>query len=495
MGPMLARIPGVSQVGFTAINGTLLILHEATISAGQLLTSVERLIARAGSIENCSGSTIPILKAAGCLGLAAATQFVMPGLLPVAAAALVLCNLPMLARGVRELVTLRMRLPALYTVIMGTTLISGQVLAAALMQSAMVGWYWWSNRQLQRAIHDLLSSDEFLRVEQAGELRGSPEQIESMRYMPEAATNLLIPSLAQLMSEKSPTARIHDRASLFVPLTFVTGAAAIVTMDITALAAVLRPDFATGPSMAERMSLVTTMHQLLERGWFVSHPQVLLHTEDIDTVVVVDKEFSRDTETGADAEDCTCNASIDSDRKATSVPTEVFAYTTQCSPDQWFSLSLRLLCGRVIGQGKKVAVCGSCEVAELITSETTIKIVPDADRLRTKPVGDIIGLPDHCDLEELWDALIHRTHSKNGVWPVVLACNLASVAGAFALGFTSLHVVILTNVGTWTAYKYFAGRHRRLVPHSTKCSVARCTQPVNSSEVDCCRPAIDDRGH
>lgn len=494
VGPMLARMPGVSQVGFTAINGTLLILHGSMLSAGQLLTSVERLIARAGNIENCSGSTVPILKAAGCLGLATATQFVMPGLLPVAAAALVLCNLPMLAGGVRELATLRLRLPALYTVIMGTTLISGQVLAAALMQSAIVGWYWWSNRQLQRAIHDLLSSDEFLRVEHAGQVSVSPGGIESMRYMPEATQSRLIPSLAQLMSEKTPTARTHDRAALFVPLTFVTGAAAIATMDISALAAVLRPDFATGPSMAERMSLVTTMHQLLERGWFVSHPEVLLHTEDIDTVVVVDTEFSSDTETGAGAEDCTSNAS-------TILTAKRHLYELKTSRTQ---LSVHRINGAasvcasyvdgLSTTGKKVAVCGSCEVAELITSATAIKIVPHADRLRTKPVGDIIGLPEHCELEELWDALIHRTQSKNGAWPVVLACNLASVAGAFVLGFTSLHVVILTNIGTWAAYRYFADRHRRLVPHTTKCNVARRARFVNSADVNAVVPQMMTEG-
>ncbi|MFO0919131.1 MAG: hypothetical protein U0872_12550 [Planctomycetaceae bacterium] len=479
--PLLAHEAGIRKVSVSSATGTLLIQHAASVTPPQLLIVLERALARAGQVKVDRGMASRLIRGGGCLGLAAVAEVFVPGLIPLAAGALVINNLPTLGRGLRELATLRWRLPALYTVIMGTTIVSGQVLAAAIMQLSIVGWYWWSNRRLRLLVDDLLSSQTLSHVADAGdppvalldarqENRPALEQDnpESSNFRPlrsHTACDRLIASLARLTSENDPTRQGHERAAQIVPLTFATGAAAALTSDIATLAAVLRPDFATGPSIAERLSMVVGVRRLLDQGWLVLRPEALSRLPNIDSVVLLEPSGAASGPVSVESvvvprheipvlaasrqrwELQTARATVDVHRVSGS-PQAAHAYVR-----------------RLIEGGATLAVCGASNFLAEFNDEPVIRIVDDCLRFDQSCAGDIVALPGRCEMPELWDTLMRETRSVRGVWPAVLTCNLAAVLGAFAVGLTSLHVIVLTNLGTWAAYSYFNERlHRRSAP-------------------------------
>lgn len=494
----LEYLAGVHRVTISSATGTAVILHAPTVFAPDLLIAMERAIRRAGNVAGESVAATRLVLSGGCLGLAVVAEFFVPGLVPVTAGALVLCNLPKLCQGVGELVTFRWRLPALYTVIMGTTLVSGQVLAAAIMQASVVGWYWWSSHRLRRMMTEILSSPALARAARSeqnlaefaphidangswlrngglhankvihasmptaeGGTRWSYTEPASDPLHSNPVCDSLISSLAQLASDNQPTAKGHDQAAGFVPYTFCAGAAALITADITTLAAVLRPDFATGPSITERLSMVSSVRQLLESGWLVLQPDALLRLAAVDTVVVIGDASCQSNvvvETGSrDARRAfPVLAAVREQWELPHTETTLEVHRVNATPAVCLSYIQQLIDG-----GAKVAVSGPGHILEQLPPDTLVRIADEFDEFNPNCTSDIVGLSERCDLTELWDVLIHQIRCRHGIWPVVMTCNVASVAGAFLIGLTSLHVVALTNLGTLAAYAFFRDRSAR----------------------------------
>lgn len=492
--PLLASQPDVENVIISSTTGTVLIIHATTVSTSQLIVALELAIDRAGEVIVGQGSATQLTLGAGCLGLAAVAELMIPGLIPVAAGVLVANNLPTLGRGARELVTMRWRLSALYTAIMGATLVSGHVLAAALMQISIVGWYAWSNRRVRTMVDELLSSAALNHLPDTSSVPqgvlantsvGPMASIEHRTTKDEFATtsksvkpdttaqttlrwhpvcDSLIASLAKLASDRHPTPRGHHRASQFVPLTFATGAAAALTSDLATLTAVLRPDFATGPSIAERLSLVTGMRSLMDRGWLVLRPDAIAQLSDVETFVVLDDgSQSRNAAESETTPKPAFTASRHSWKLRTSTST-VDVHRVSGAADACAAYVTRLL-----ETGKQVAVIGSVGMLAHFSPEAVVRITDDVNCFEQSSVADIVALPGRCEVPELWETLVSETRGTNNAWSIVMTCNLASVAGAFLAGLTSLHVIVLTNLGTWAAYSYFAdrpGRRRINVPET-----------------------------
>ena len=367
----IEALPGVSSVSASTRTGSVLILFQPDVTTpAKLLSKLERIVNGLDECESLlAGPPTSYWIAAGtCLGLAVATEFFVPGLSAATAVALVGFNLPTLGRGLKELVTFQWGVPALYSVIMGTTLASGAYLAAALMQASVTAWHSWSSYRLRQVVRDLTLEQEQAAPERllntpAADAEGNlaPRFVPGMRVNLQVGATLpfdgivvdgegefeehrvrgvtgkalrvcgdqvfagsvLIHGQVQVevvavdadtrlatirrtvrsvigktAGNGGPTVRGKALASRFVPYTFVTGTAAFLVGGLPTLAAVLRPDFVTGPSLSERFGTLSGVSHLLHAGWLVNNPEALHELTGIKTIVIA----HRDRDGAANAE-------------------------------------------------------------------------------------------------------------------------------------------------------------------------------------------------
>lgn len=519
----LKMTPGITGVSASSMTGSILVhFNPSVVTTDQLLWTIENVLtSRLNELELLAGPPLRRWgESAACLGLAVVSEFFVPVVAPLTAIALVASNLPTLKRGVAELVTLNWRVSALYTVIMGTTLISGQFLAAALMQASITCWHGWSSHRLRRIIHQLkcqaqvpiLTGDlQALQVLPRGtspqSLIGTSVMFDSGAILPydgiiesgSAALDekcvrgirgtsqrsegdlvfagsrvvtgplqfrvtaigqetrmakirdTLLSAVAGLPGRGTPTERGHSSASRFVPFTFATGTAAIMLGDLTTLAAVLRPDFATGPSMSERFSNFSSICHLWDEGWLVRDSETLHRLAKTRTVVVAHVASSpegRATQALADA-----ISGVDELKERVRIRNttpsgpglevhEVFG------PADFCRHYIRNLRSRI----DNVAVMSSGQLLGQLQQDDVIRISSTPQECLNTRDFDVLGL--HAEpqrVEQLWSVLQETGRPHRMGWAAVVAFNSLAISGAFLAGFTSLHVVLLTNLGALTA--------------------------------------------
>ena len=520
----MGRISGVQAVSVSSTTGSVVVsFNPARTNANKLLLELESvLISRPDQISLLSGPPTSRWVASGtCLGLAVVSEFFAPGLAPVTATALVGFNLSTMGKGIVELCTLKWRVASLYTVIMGTTLISGQFLAAALMHASITCWHGWSSHRLRkiadrlksesqlplvicRSHHNLLMNGErfpecligtIVTVEAqmtvpydgvviCGEglldercVRGSEgisrrttgDSVFAGSYLTHGQLRIqvtavdkqtrvakvretLLASIAGLPGEGGPTERGDDSASSFVPYTFATGTAALMVGDLSTLAAVLRPDFATGPSISERFGTLSSVGHLWNRGWLVKKSETLHDLAKTETVVVV-----RTNETvHQDADDSLDPAlederQLDADqigRRTVTFGTrkldihEIEGNSSQCVA---YIRELRSL-------NYRVAVVANGSLLNRLAHDDLIRISLTPENSFGNKNTDLVALHSEPHrVEELWQVLQESRRPNQQGWAAVVACNMLAVSGAFLVGLTSLHVVVLTNLGALAA--------------------------------------------
>ena len=506
----LSSIPGVRDVSISSTTGSVLIhFEDQQFNRDGLLSHLEQLLTLdEDQIRLLKGPPASRWVASGtCLGLAIASEFVAPGLAPVTAAALVGFNIPTMVRGIGELLTFRWRVASLYTVIMGTTLISGQFLAAALMQASITCWHGWSSRRLRliaerlqdqpqspillsRSHQKLLVNDQNfpecligteVTTEQgnilpydgivvsgeglldehsvrgdhaicrrkigdtvfagslliAGQLNVRVTAVEHQTRASQVRETLLN-SIAELPGSGAPTQRGHASASRFVPLTFATGTAALMVGDLTTLAAVLRPDFATGPSMSERFGTLTSISHLWDRGWLVKHSEILHELAQTETVVIF-RPATGDVDLSDSSHVRTRYVSLSARTLAIH---EIESDEELCVD---FVRELRRANRRVA-----VAACGT--VLNQLANDDVVRISFTPEESLSDQSADIIALQSHPhEIEELWRIVQESRRPHQQGWAAVVGCNAVAISGAFLVGLTSLHVVVLTNLGALAA--------------------------------------------
>ena len=520
----LGAISGVQAVSISSTTGSVLVtFDQGRTNANELVLELEKvLISKPDEICLLSGPPTSRWIASGtCLGLAVASEFFAPGLRPLTATALVGFNLPTMGKGIVELCTLKWRVASLYTVIMGTTLISGQFLAAALMHASITCWHGWSSHRLRkiadrlksesqlplvicRSHHNLLMNGErfpecligtIVTVEPQmtvpydgvvicgdglldehcvrgsegisrrttgdsvyagsfltqGQLRIQVTAVDKQTRVAKVRETLLA-SIAGLPGEGGPTERGHESASSFVPYTFATGTAALMVGDLTTLAAVLRPDFATGPSMSERFGTLSSVGHLWNRGWLVKKSETLHDLAKTETVVVVRSVETayRDGE-GSHEPWADDDLHLDSNRvgrRTVNFGTrsldihEIEGNESQCVA---YIRELRSL-------NYRVAVVANGSLLNRLAHDDLIRISLTPENSFGNQNTDLVALHSEPHrVEELWQVLQESRRPNQQGWAAVVACNMLAVSGAFLVGLTSLHVVVLTNLGALAA--------------------------------------------
>lgn len=508
----LAKVPGISSVAGSSLTGTVRILfRHGTITPQKLLAAIERMVNQSEDAAMALASP-PVgqwVAAGTCLGLAIGAV-PLPVLGPVAAAALVCSNLPTLSRGIVELCTFRWKVSSLYTVIMGTTLVSGQFLAAAIMQALVTGWHAWTNHKLRKVVHELNALPEpspeiqnlilpddspsvkrrfgpgqTIHVPQGtvlpvdgivvnGEadldehgvhgipipahrargdlvfagsvvLRGDLQvkvQATGVNTRLHRIRGTVHSLICQTIGSGGATPRGKAVASRFVPYTFATGAAALMVGDLTTLAAVLRPDFSTGPSLTDRLGALTSISHLLHEGWLVHSCDSLHALARARTMVVFHPSVT-------DMDVCV------SPLKSLSHPIEVHDLTgTEADCVDY----VRFLCETE----RHVAVVANHAVLKQLAKDSVVRISLTPELCLGQPHVDLIAL--HGQPQKLGDLLkvLQESHrSGHSAWAAVLACNGLAISGAFLLGLTNLHVIAITNAGILAAGVLHERRMRR----------------------------------
>jgi len=510
---VLASVPGISSVSGSSLTGTVRVLYRVGAFTPQwLLMAIERIADQSEDVA-ASLASPPIgnwIAAGACLSLAVAS-IPAPVIGPVTAAALVCSNLPTLSRGLVELCTFRWKVASLYTVIMGTTLVSGQYLAAALMQALVTGWHAWTNHRLRQVVHELS-----VLPESASEIRNailSDAAVVGDRQQIEPGTTIRIPAgsivpvdgiivsgeaelneqgvrglpscahracgdtvfagsvvldgdlrvkvvtseartrqseirktvhslICEAIGNGGATARGKAVASKFVPFTFATGAAALMVGDIATLAAVLRPDFCTGPSITDRLGVLTSVSHLLHEGWLVQSCDALNSLAHVRTIVIA-KRTERELDVQV--------------RQMPGVlrPIEIHEVTgsdLDCIDYVQF----------VVESTPHVAAVADHDVLKQLASVNVVRISLTPDLCLGLPHVDLIALHGHSErLGELLRVLQQTQHSGHTAWATILACNGLAISGAFLLGLTNLHVIAITNTGILAAGALHERRVRR----------------------------------
>ena len=520
----LKSTPGIFDATASATTGSILIVYNQSVfNTDDLLSTIETVLTSTlDDLDRMSGPPVRRwIESGACLGLAVASEFVVPGLAPLTAIALVGSNLPTLSRGIAELATLKWRISALYTVIMGTTLISGQFLAAALMQASMTAWHEWSSRRLKRAINELRNQGQLpivlsgshhrqllegaqfpacligstvnitegsivpydgiietgcveldeksVRGIRGSVTRSAGDQIFAGSRLLKGQLSLrvtavekqtrasriretLLASVAGLPGRGTPTERSHKSASRIVPFTFATGTAAMMVGDLTTLAAVLRPDFATGPSVSERFSAFSSICHLWDEGWLIRDFETLHDLAKTRTVVIAhiadSIEPHQDGGSSREASSTTSDNEVRISRRSILLSGrnleihEITAAEDRCAD------YVRSLRSRIRG----VAVIGRRQLLSTLSRDDVILISSSPDECLGEQDFHVLGL--HAapqKIEALWKVLHETRRPMQQGWAAIVTCNALAISGAFLVGLTSLHVVLLTNLGALAA--------------------------------------------
>lgn len=510
---VLAKIPGISAVSGSSLTGNVRVLFRVgAFTPQKLLMAIEK-IADDSDDTAASLASPPVgnwIAAGTCLGLAVAA-IPVPAVGPVAAAALVCSNVPTLSRGIVELCTCRWKVASLYTVIMGTTLVSGQYLAAALMQALVTGWHAWTNHRLRAVVHELsalpdtttelrdtILADSMpvgerrrlkpgktihvgagtilpvdgLVVSGEGDLdehgvRGVVTAARRVSGDPVYAGSVLLNGdlhvkvvaaesdtrlaeirktvhslICEAIGNGGATPHGKDVASKFVPFTFATGAAALMVGDLATLAAVLRPDFCTGPSLTERLGTLTSVSHLLHEGWLVRSCDALHALSHARTIVI--------HRPSNDALDVNI-------RQVPSVSSPIEIHEVAGADQDCIDYVAFLA-----ESDTHVAAVAGHRVLKQLRSLPVVRISLTPELCLGQPHVDLIALHGQAELLGGLLRVLQETRvSGHSAWAAILACNGLAITGAFLLGLTNLHVIAITNTGILAAGALHERRVRR----------------------------------
>jgi len=206
---VLRQSPGVLQASVNAETVSV-VLDPAVTSAARLLRLVETELAPPGEHSAPRAARVRFEMANVSLGVTVIGEFLLPGVMPVAAGLLVFTNVDTVGAAASQLREGKVGLPVLYGSILAMTLVSGQFLSAALMFWCFRGWEHCYRKDLEVETQAIL--DESL---------GVPEQV---RMVTVDGRERLVPR-----SEIDTGQRLRVRAGRRVPVdaTVIDGAALV----------------------------------------------------------------------------------------------------------------------------------------------------------------------------------------------------------------------------------------------------------------------------
>jgi len=512
----LGCVFGVESARASAATGSVLIQFRAEqLRLAQLLQILEGLLpvpCRLPELgyEHRDGD---LPASTGALALAAAADFALPLLAPLSAGVLVATNLKTLGTAAGELFRLRPSVNTLYATIVLATLASGSFFAAALMSTLMQFWDRQYHRRLAAAQQELLAPlhraapfvwlcrdgtevelplaevrQGDVLVVRAGELipadgiviggtgiaderplRGRGELCrkavgdrvlaasilrEGQLHLRVGATaeQTLAASLRRTIRRATTPAqqplktRGEGFARTLVPPTLATAGVGFLLGDLTTALAILRPDYASGPGMTAPLGTLEDISRCAREGLVVADPQLFARLPQI-SALAIDAEVAGRADLrsiGRLRASCNLRIGLLSDLRQGEAQRLVerlqldFAWNSS-SPDQW---------------SEPFAMLGDC--AQYAAAAAAADVAICTSGRAPAPPGAAHALllnSDWTSVARLWEIASRQQRRSLMHGACTLVPNLFCVAGAFALGFTGLHAVLLTNLGTLTVYR------------------------------------------
>ncbi len=265
------------------------------------------------------------------------------------------------------------------------------------------------------------------------------------------------PAKASLSSRGEPFSR-----NLSAP-TLATAGLGLLVGDINTALAVLRPDYATGPGMIAPLGTLEDITRGLDRGIVIRNVDVFARIGTIDTVLIDLGENLRPDPQFLNIlakalvqlrSDGKLQIGLISDR----TPVRTNDLADRLGVDFVRNCSSSLDRGAVIDEcqqeGGRVAYIGDCRRNDLAARQASVAIsLGDVVCQAEDPADAFLLRRDLSALAGLWDISRQYTLRRRAVYTRTLIPNLCSVVGAFTLGFTGLHAVLLTNLGVFTVYR------------------------------------------
>jgi hypothetical protein len=237
------------------------------------------------------------------------------------------------------------------------------------------------------------------------------------------------------------------------------GAAALARGGVHMTKAVIRPDYFTGPAIAEELSELLTIIQAAEAGFYIADQALLDRLAEADCWIFDDSvpwtasphhgaEFAAHLRSQGIREVLFLSSQSSAEAAATAAALGFDTWHPNFAPGAWknFIAQRQFL-------GRSVAYFGDCAKHPGATEQADVAISVLADRNLSAPPSPIALLtPDLARCSILQSLTRARASSVSSAFATSLVPNLAAMSGAIYLDFSVLTSVILTNLGTLASY-------------------------------------------
>ncbi|MSR57505.1 MAG: hypothetical protein EXS05_07515 [Planctomycetaceae bacterium] len=288
------------------------------------------------------------------------------------------------------------------------------------------------------------------------------------------------------LSVKHGAPTMADRA---VSPVLITAGVGLMFGGATTAAAILRPDYATGPEIGQTLLLVQQLGASLKAGLVVRQARVFADMALVD-LVLVDDPSADDWPAQLSPDDASIRESFGRLRTESLLQVGLLApaeraaaraaelgldFHHSCDTDEAKAACI----ARCQRDGHRVAYVGDCRRNPLAAANADVAIAPIGEHAGNDDAADVWLLGgDYGNIVwlcEIARASRRQTRVHQGL---LLIPNLTCVAGAFLFGFTSLAAVVVSNLGTYTVY-----RHSVMALRETELQLLarRLPKPANSS--------------
>ena len=355
---VLIAMPGVRQARIGRWKSEVTVHHDSGVLETGPLISILQHVVDSRVVMSAASSPGKMLASTATLGLAAATDFMLPGLAPLTSLVLVGRNVGTLSRAAGDTMRRHVGMPTVMTAILIGTLATGQFMASGIMVWSYDFWKRRHRRDVESErrllLEDvaplpecsaLVDAEGHPHVEpvQASH-RGRFVQVQAEQMVPldghvvegsaivdarfptgRAGVIVLVPgervfagtlvleggitikadrdahesriadvarTIGQatllLPGRQAPTARAEKYAEGFVGPTLATAAFGLLTADMSAAIAVMRPDYANAEAVSVSLADLDAVSTAIERGCVLKTAGHLDRLAAADTLLLVD---------------------------------------------------------------------------------------------------------------------------------------------------------------------------------------------------------------
>ncbi len=481
----LAQTPGVHHAQANARTGSLLVYFNSTaLSAKQIIAELDEAFDKtleSASSSELANSNVPAWELTQ-LALAGGTiaEFATIAAAPPTAFLLAGALAPTVATACQELARGRVGSPLVSTVIMASTLATGNYFTAAVLAWFLRAW----ERKYATGIE---------RVRRRVDLRARVLPVSSTSGIAREQIAATLDRTIQAACDAQNQQGMRFADATAIPTLAVAGIG-LVGADLGTAAAALRPDYKTTPRRTGGLGFARLAEECLRAGALVCEPTAFERIAAT-SAVVFDAATARRIAADPHTTDLCGRLRTEFNLRIGLLGTvdeliaaelsgrfqADFVIAAENGDEASFELQ------RLYQQGHRIAVVGQAETVAAVTEWAHAAIQVGAGEEPENSAAHVLLMPMRGmeagvqGIDQLWRLANRQRREVRGSQWTIAAANVGCVAGAFALGFTSLHVVLLTNLANWGVYRW--GTRQLVVKQPARQIDARWDAPSTRAAV------------